>query len=547
MYRSLSIEMSTQTEQKKSYKDTLNLPQTGFPMEAKLVHNEPKRLEKWRAMDLYQQVLRSRAGKEKWVLHDGPPFANGDIHIGHVINKNLKDVVIRFRTMQQYISPYVPGCDCHGLPIEHKIQEQIKKEGKNLREMSVLDVRARCFAYAKKYADIQSEQFQRFGILGDWKQPYLTMEPKYEASTLEVFADFVKAGLVYKQLKPVAWSAANQTALADAELEYYDVQDPSVFVEFPVTKDSKLAGTHLIVWTTTPWTLPANLVVAVHPDVKYALVQYTREGKARVGIVAEDLVKAVFEGRKGIESYQLSGTMLSGRELEEMGTRYQHPFLDRQGRIVTADYVTTTDGTGLVHTAPGHGEDDYNTGVRYGLEVYSPVQANGRFDQTVPGFLWGKSTKEANPLITEELRRVGLLFDEVIITHSYPHDWRSKTPIIFRATEQWFIAMDKPFLAAGEKGEAKSLRQRAIDASRDAIQFIPEWGRHRMLGMLESRPDWCISRQRAWGLPIPVFYNAKGDALLTPESVQAVSKRFAEKGSDAWFTDSPAELLGADF
>jgi len=558
--------MSTQTAPKKSYKETLNLPQTGFAMEAKLVQNEPKRLEKWREMRLYERILEARAGAEKWVLHDGPPFANGDIHIGTLTNKTLKDVIIRFRTMQGYLSPYVPGWDCHGLPIEHKIQEEIKKEGKNIREMSVLDVRQRCFAYAQKFAAVQSEQFQRLGILGEWNDPYLTMTPAYEAGILEVFAEFVRAGLVYKQLKPVPWSVANQTALADAELEYYDIEDASVFVEFPLVTGLAAAANfsdpvYLIVWTTTPWTLPANLVVAAHPDVRYAFVKYTREGKRRVGVVAEDLVKAVFEDRRGIESYEVSGQILTGRELEALdGTPYHHPFVSRRGKIVVADYVTTTDGTGLVHTAPGHGEDDYETGIRYGLEVYSPVLASGRFDDTVPQFIRGKSTKEANPLITDELRRRGLLFDEVKIVHSYPHDWRSKTPIIFRATEQWFINIDKPFAPppgapsemlhpVGPQGEdwIPSLRLLAIKTLRMQTSFIPDWGRQRLRGMLESRPDWCVSRQRAWGLPIPVFYNEKGEALLTPESVRAVSKRFGEKGSDAWFTDSPAELLGPNF
>jgi isoleucyl-tRNA synthetase len=545
--------MTTETAQKKSYKDTLNLPQTPFPMEAKLVQNEPARLKKWREMDLYKRVLEQHAHDPTWVLHDGPPFANGDIHIGTLTNKTLKDVIIRFRTMQRHLSPYVPGWDCHGLPIEHKIQEEIKKEGKNIREIPMLEVRKRCFAYAQKFAQIQSEQFQRLGILGEWGNPYLTMLPGYEQAILEVFAEFVRAGLVYKQLKPVPWSVANQTALADAELEYKDVEDATVYVEFPLVKDSELAKkfgdpVYVLAWTTTPWTLPANLAIAAHPDVRYAFVTYVRDGKTKVGIVAEDLVSSVFEGRKGISTYRVAQQTMSGRDLEAIGAEYEHPFVERRGKLVTADYVTTTDGTGLVHTAPGHGEDDYNTGVRYGLDVYSPVLASGRFDDTVPEFIRGKSTKEANPLITEELRRRGVLFDEVTIVHSYPHDWRSKTPIIFRATEQWFVAMEKPFVASGESvGQAKPLRQRAIDACKSQVEFIPEWGRARLLGMLESRPDWCVSRQRAWGLPIPAFYNEKGEALLTPESVLAVSKRFGAKGSDAWFTDSPADLLGSAF
>ncbi|HEX8915101.1 MAG TPA: isoleucine--tRNA ligase, partial [Humisphaera sp.] len=532
---------------KKSYKDTLNLPQTTFAMEAKLVQNEPARLKRWQEARLYDQVLAARAGAPKWVLHDGPPFANGDIHIGHVINKTLKDVILRARTMQGFQTPYVPGWDCHGLPIEHKIQEEFKKEGKNFREVGTLEVRRRCFAYAQKYAAVQSEQFQRLGILGDWANPYLTMVPPYEAATLEVFARFVEAGLVYKKLKPVPWSVANQTALADAELEYEDVTDPSVYVEFPVVTRSEHANLHLLVWTTTPWTLPANLAVAVAPKGEYSFVRYTRDGQTKVGVIATNLVDLVFKGRQGVEGYEAVATRL-GEELLDL--QYRHPFLDRTGKVLPAEYVTVAategeePGTGLVHTAPGHGEEDYETGIKFGLDVYSPVLANGRYDDTVPEWLRGKSTKEANPLVTAKLRELGLLLAEVPIKHSYPHDWRSKTPIIFRATEQWFVAMDKPYAAPAGGGEA-SVRERALSCAKDQISFVPEWGRHRLQGMLQSRPDWCVSRQRAWGLPIPVFYNEQGEALLTPESVRAVAARFREKGSDAWFTNSPAELLGS--
>ncbi|HWE04824.1 MAG TPA: isoleucine--tRNA ligase [Tepidisphaeraceae bacterium] len=543
--------MTTDTPTKKNYKDTLNLPQTSFSMEAKLVQNEPGRLKKWRDAKLYEQTLAVRAGAKKWILHDGPPFANGDIHIGHVINKTLKDIIIRFRSMQGFQTPYVPGWDCHGLPIEHKIQEEIKKEGKNIREMSVLDVRRRCYEYADKYAGIQSEQFQRLGILGDWANPYLTMRPAYEAQTLEVFARIVEKGLVYRKLKPVPWSIANQTALADAELEYQDVVDNSVYVEFPVIDGRRRDGSRsfdkstssdrysLIVWTTTPWTLPANLAIAVSPLVDYKLVKYSRGGVERFGVVAGELVEKVFNGRAGVESHEVVDSV-NGEAL--LGLQYKHPFIDRTGTIVEADYVTTTDGTGLVHTAPGHGEDDYETGIREGLAVYSPVLYNGLFDDTAPDWLRGKNVFKANPEIVKHLADVGALFAEEKITHSYPHDWRSKTPIIFRATEQWFVAMDQP----GADG-SEPLRARAKRAVATEVEFVPAWGRARMEGMLASRPDWCISRQRAWGLPIPVFYNDKGEPLLTPESVRAVAGQFAGKGSDAWFNESPAELLGENF
>lgn len=529
---------STQTE-KKNYKETLNLPQTSFAMEAKLVQNEPARLRKWQEAGLYAQTLAARKDAALWILHDGPPFANADIHIGHVVNKTLKDVIIRSRTMLGFQTPYVPGWDCHGLPIEHRIQEEIKKEGKNIREMNVLDVRRRCYEHADKYAAIQSEQFQRLGILGDWANPYLTMRPAYEAQTLEVFARIVERGLVYRKLKPVPWSIANQTALADAELEYQDVSDNSVYVEFKLLHPIDGLPAYLLVWTTTPWTLPANLVVAANADVNYSLVRYTRAGEDRIALVATELRERVF-GKAGVAfSVAREGTY---QELLGENLTYRHPFVDRTGRVVPADYVTTTDGTGLVHTAPGHGEDDYETGIREGLEVYSPVLFNGQFDQTVPEWLRGKNVFKANPEIAQHLADRGLLFAQEQITHSYPHDWRSKTPIIFRATEQWFVAMDQP-TAEG----APTLRETAQRAIREQIEFVPAWGRARMEGMLASRPDWCISRQRAWGLPIPVFYNDRGQPLLTPQSVRAVAKRFAEKGSDAWFTDSPADLLGPNF
>jgi isoleucyl-tRNA synthetase len=357
--------MSSETP-KPNYKQSLNLPQTSFAMEAKLVHNEPARLKKWQDMELYQKLMDVRKDAKRWVLHDGPPFANGDIHIGHLINKTLKDCVIRFRTMQGHRVPYVPGWDCHGLPIEHKIQQEL---GPKMREMSVLEVRKKCFDYAAKYATIQNEQFQRLGVLGDWAHPYWTMAPGFEANTLEVFARFVENALVYKKLKPVPWSISNQTALADAELEYKDIEDLSVFVEFPmgdaVTARRLFATTgsepmSLLVWTTTPWTLPANLAVAVHPEVEYVAVTYVRDGATKTGVVAEKLREKVLAG---FEVLTVSRPV-AGRELVDPEITYRHPFIDRTGNILPALYVTTEDGTGLVHTAPGHGEDDYLTGLR---------------------------------------------------------------------------------------------------------------------------------------------------------------------------------------
>ena len=544
----------SEDNKKSLYKQSLNLPTTAFSMEAKLVTNEPLRLKKWQEMDLYQKVLDQHAADPLWILHDGPPFANGDIHIGHVINKTLKDCVIRFRTMQGHRVPYVPGWDCHGLPIEHKIQQEL---GQKMRELPVVEVRQKCYDYAAKYARIQSEQFQRLGVLGDWAHPYWTMESTFEAHTLEVFARFVEDGLVYKKLKPVPWSITNQTALADAELEYKDVQDTSIYVEFPVAQDSAATTRQLfalseqhdvmfLVWTTTPWTLPANLAIAIHPEVDYVAVTYLRDGMTRVGIMADALKEKVLADAQILAV----SAPVKGVAMFEARLGYNHPFISRTGLILTALYVTTEDGTGLVHTAPGHGEDDYLTGMAHKLPVYCPVLHNGTFDKTAPEWLQGINVFKANPLVVERLKADKLLLKEAKITHSYPHDWRSKTPIIFRATEQWFIAVDKPFALQSEM--PAGLRDRALAATKHTIEFIPAWGQARMNGMLQSRPDWCVSRQRAWGLPIPVFYNQQGEVLLTPQTVRAVAKCFAEKSSEAWFTLTPEQLLegvdtGANF
>ena len=546
----------TERADKKNYKTTLNLPQTAFAMEAKLVANEPGRLKKWEEMHLYQQVMESRASDPAWVLHDGPPFANGDIHMGHVINHVLKDVVIRFKTLQGFRSPYVPGWDCHGLPIEHKIQQEI---GPKIREMSPQELRKRCQDYAQKYIDIQREQLKRLGMLGDWDHPYVTMMPDYEASQLEVFAKLVEAGLVFKKLRPVPWSVTNQTALAEHELEYKDVDDPSIYVEFPVGNPGQVkslfdarvnAPVSFLVWTTTPWTLPANLAIAVHPEHEYVIVHYVRDGKEKLAVIVRELVDRVFNGK--VEKYEIMGKGVTGADLVAANLDYMHPFVQRTGKILPAMYVTTTDGTGLVHTAPGHGVEDYATGQANGLPPYCPVLGNGRFDDTAPEWLRGKTVWEANPLVIEHLKQSDVLFAMQTIRHSYPHDWRSKTPVIQRAAEQWFIAIDREYDPAGTlkaHGSAvgKTLRERALEAVSKDVKFFPEWGTRRITGMIEGRPDWSISRQRFWGLPIPVFYNAKNEPLLTPESVRAVAKQFKQHGSDSWFTMSSAELLGPDF
>jgi len=538
----------------KNYKDTLNLPKTSFDMRANLLEKEPAIQEKWRREKLYEQIARRRRGAEKFVLHDGPPYANANIHMGQALNKVLKDIVLRVKTMSGFdTTPFVPGWDCHGQPIEQKIVEQL---GEKMETMPAMEIRRRCFEHASKYVKLQSEQFQRLGVMGAFDQAYVTMSPEYEAAVLEVFARLVGQGLVYRQLKPVHWSIANRTALAEAELEYHDRQDASIYVFLPLSDRNAQAVPHkagdrlgLLIWTTTPWTLPANRATAIQPGFRYAAVHVETPDGAMTWLIAAERLEAVLgalaAGRPGYLTAHEVLAELTGREILQAELAYQHPLEpSRLCPVVPADYVTLEEGTGLVHTAPGHGLEDYGTGLKYGLEIYCPVLEDGTFDKTAPEWIQGLSVWQANPKVVEHLRAASLLVLEETITHSYPHDWRSKTPTIFRATEQWFIAVDRP-LASG----APSLRQMALEACRrdpdeGGVEFIPAWGRNRIAGMLESRPDWCISRQRAWGLPIPAFFNDAGRPLLTAASVRAVAKTFAKKGSDAWFELSPPELLG---
>ena len=542
----------------KNYKDTLNLPKTSFDMRAGLLDKEPEIQAKWRKEDLYGQLRRDRETGERFILHDGPPYANGNIHMGTALNKVLKDTVVRVKNMMGLDSPYIPGWDCHGLPIEARVMEQF---GASAASMEPMEIRRRCSAYAEKYAALQSEQFQRLGVMGSFDEPYITMHPQYESAVLEVFACLLERGIVYRKLKPVHWSIENRTALADAELEYHDRQDTSVYVAFPLAGDGGEKLPHrdgdavsLLIWTTTPWTLPANLAVAVHPDYKYACVHARTATTCGTLVVAERRLEMLMDPASPVSSgfaeifqdpaadIEVVGTV-SGADLIDAGLTYRQPLTDKVCPVVSADYVTLEDGTGLVHIAPGHGQEDHMTALMCGLDIYCPVQADGTFDDTAPEFLRGVNVWDANGLIVDELRRTGLLVLAETITHSYPHDWRSKTPTIFRATEQWFISVDEPLA-----GQDKSLRDMAMELCRrdpddDGVEFIPAWGRSRIAGMLESRPDWCISRQRAWGLPIPAFYNAAGEPLMTPASVRAVAAVVAEKGSDAWFTCAPGKLL----
>ncbi len=524
-------------KKKDRYRETLQLPQTDFSMRAGLLDKEPRFQARWRDIDLYRRQQEQPHPEGAFVFHDGPPYANGNIHMGHLINKILKDLVVRSRQLAGHEVRFVPGWDCHGLPIEHKVMKEL---GERAADLGTMEIRHRCHDYAAGFQKIQAEQMIRLGTTGDYEHPYLTMDPAYEGAVLEVFAALVGHGLVYRDLKPVHWSIENRTALAEAELEYHDRDDTSVFVFFEVVDPATLpdglaapAGERvdLMIWTTTPWTLPANLAVAVGPVAEYGLYRVAHGGGERLAVIAADLADKVLGG--DVEPLG----RCRGAELSEAGVCYHHPFVDRASPVVIADYVTLEDGTGLVHTAPGHGQEDYETGLKEGIEIYCPVQEDGTFDDSVPDWLRGIDVWTANPRIVTALERSGHLFRQSKIFHSYPHDWRSKTPTIFRATEQWFVGVDRPY---GD--EARSLRERALDVAGGHIGFVPEWGQKRFVGMIETRPDWCISRQRSWGLPIPAFHSEHG-VLLTEASVRAVARFVRDHGSDAWFTERVSEIL----
>ena len=530
---------------KVNYKKTLNLPKTSFPMRARLTTSEPVSLARWQRQRLYDSILAARETAEPFVFHDGPPYANGLIHVGHLLNKVLKDFVVRSRLMSGRRCAFTPGWDCHGLPIEHKVMTDLVESGEiaSLNSLSDDDrrmaIRSRCAEYADKYVVLQSEQMKRLLTLADYDHPYLTHTGDYEQAVLEVFAGLLEQGLVYRALKSVHWSIENHTALAEAELEYQDRTDTAVYVDFEAVDRDAVAGVFAVVldqtptfmiWTTTPWTLPANLAIAVHERFRYALVRID----GNITVIASDLVEAVTHAG-GSESVEVLAET-DGAAL--VGLTYRQPLSGRSCPIVQAPYVTLEDGTGLVHTAPGHGQEDNLTALREGLEIYCPVLGDGTYDDTVPDWLVGMSIWDANPRIVEHLREQGNLFHDHPITHSYPHDWRSMTPVIFRATEQWFIAVDKPTAHGG-----KTLRELALAAGADDIGFVPQWGRNRMRGMLETRPDWCLSRQRAWGLPIPAFVCPDGEVLLTAATVRALATVFGERGSDAWFIEPPEALL----
>jgi len=515
--------MAEQTDLKK----TLNLPQTSFAMKAQLAQKEPEIIKKWEKISLYHRIIQSRQGCPTFVLHDGPPYANGHIHLGTALNKILKDFIVKSKTMRGYLAPYIPGWDCHGLPIEIRVDQLL---GERKKQLSVIEIREECRKYALKFIDIQREEFIRLGVFGEWHQPYLTMDPEYEADILRFLAEFFASGNVYKGKRPVHWCLHCQTALAEAEIEYREKKSPSIYVKFPMIsdlaekfpklKDKKVS---VVIWTTTPWTLPANLAIAFHPDYEYVAAEVGEE----VFILARRLLPVVAE-ELGWNDYQVLVTF-AGRELQ--GLKAQHPFINRESLLVLADYVTLDDGTGCVHTAPGHGYDDYLTGISYGLDIYTPVDEEGKFLPQVDKY-GGLNVFAANPQIVADLKNEGYLLKQSEVSHSYPHCWRCKQPVIFRATEQWFISMDK-----------NELRKRTLEEIKK-IRWIPYWGEERIANMMAARPDWCISRQRSWGVPIPAFYCESCSYILADEKIiRQVAEIFEKHGSNAWFYKSASELL----
>ncbi|ALC91057.1 isoleucine--tRNA ligase [Bacillus sp. FJAT-18017] len=504
------------------YKDTLLMPKTDFPMRGNLPKREPEIQEKWNEMNIYAKVQERTKGRPMYVLHDGPPYANGDIHIGHALNKILKDIIVRHKSMTGYNAPYVPGWDTHGLPIE----QALTNKGVKRKEMTIAEFRKLCTEYALEQIDSQRKQFKRLGVRGDWENPYITLKPEYEAQQIRVFGEMAKKGYIYKGLKPVYWSPSSESALAEAEIEYKDKKSPSIYVGFNV-KDGKGVldtDTSIVIWTTTPWTIPANLGISVHPELTYVVV--TAGGGSY--LVAEALLESV-AAEIGWESWEVT-KKVKGSDLEYVVAA--HPLYGRDSLVMLGEHVTTDAGTGCVHTAPGHGEDDFQVGQKYGLDVLSPVDDKGVMTKEAEGFE-GLFYDTANKPITEALKESGALLKLSFITHSYPHDWRTKKPVIFRATAQWFASI-------------KDFRDDLLEAIKET-KWVPAWGETRLFNMVRDRGDWCISRQRVWGVPIPVFYGENGEPIITDETIEHVSNLFREYGSNIWFEREANDLLPEGF
>jgi len=508
------------------YRETLNLPQTEFPMKAELNVREPQMQARWMEMDLYSLLRKQAKGKPKFILHDGPPYANGDVHIGTAFNKISKDIIVKYKTMRGFDAPYIPGWDCHGMPIEHKVVEQLSEEAANDRQR----VRSECRHYAEHFVNHQREQFKRLGVLGDWENPYLTMDPHYQATIVKVFGTLAMKGFIYRGLKPVYWCTSCQSALAEAEVEYAEHNSPSITVRFEVVAGwpedlgARPSGRIFIpIWTTTPWTLPANRAVAVHPEFTYALV----ESDGDFYLLAKDLVTSNWEAMG--RSYSVKGE-ISGNAL--VGMQLQHPFLDIQVPVIAGKHVTLDAGTGCVHTAPGHGQEDYVAGLENDLEVFNPVGPDGCFTQAFPE-MEGEFVFKANPKIIDWLKKNDALLHVTEISHSYPHCWRHHIPVIFRATEQWFMQVDRD-----------NFREQLLKQIQNEVTWIPSVSQNRISSMVEARPDWCLSRQRAWGVPLPIFYcKTCGEPILSVELFKAVEHLFSQQSADAWFTPAAENLL----
>src|SRR3989339_2179560 len=527
------------------YKQTLNLPKTDLPIRANSAAVEEEFLKFWADNNIYKKLLEKNKDKDKFILHDGPPYANGHIHLGHAINRILKDIVVKYKSMSGFNSPFIPGWDCHGLPIETQLQKEL---GDKKHDVGILEFRKKCHDYAMNFVDIQREESINLGLLGDWFNPYLTLDPLYEEKIIETFGKLADEGYIYRGLKPIHWCPNCETALAEAEIEYEDEKSPSIYVKFKVKDQKSAAASHFspianmnasiffVIWTTTPWTLPANVAIAAHPEYEYVFVNVkcpmsNDKCMNEIYIIAEGLVDD-FVKRLGISDYTIIDKT-KGKNLE--GILARHPFIERDSMLVLDEYVTLEQGTGLVHIAPGHGEEDYKVGLKYKLPIVMPVDEKGHFDQTVPEFIRGKYYDASNKIITEKMKEDGSLLKLEFMKHPYPHCWRCKKPVIFRATEQWFVAVDH-----------NNMRGEALKAI-GHTKWFPAWGETRIRGMVEGRPDWCISRQRSWGVPIPVFYCKKcKKPHMTGEFNKAIIKLVKEQGTNGWFANEAKDILPAN-